>query len=254
MARLPSSGLVHVLSRHLIDMITNGKPAKAASETLAGQAYNRLKEDIFGFRFLPGERFSENEVSERLQMSRTPIREALYRLQREGYVDVLPKYGWQVAPLDFQKFEMLYDVRSALETAAIEHLCVCSDVALMQRLWERWMVPESGRITDVSTLSGDDEQFHEQLVSATGNTEMARIHRDITERIRVIRRLEFTNEARINVTYDEHAAILSAIHDRDMEAAKQLLRAHIAVSKEEVKNITLQMVHRARAAALGENV
>jgi DNA-binding GntR family transcriptional regulator len=233
-------------------MIPNSKRTKFAHETLAAQAYSRLKADIFNFHFLPGERFSENEVSERLKMSRTPIREALYRLRREGYVDVLLKHGWQVAPLDFEKFEMLYDVRGVLESAAVEHLCAAGDSPLMQSLRDLWMAPEVDRIADISTLSQHDEQFHALLVRATGNTEMARIHHDITERIRIIRRLEFSKEARIEVTYTEHAAILCAIRDGNTDIAKKLLQAHIAVSKAEVKNITIQMLHKARTTALSE--
>ena len=90
-------------------MIPKLKFAKVLPDSLASQAYTQLKADIFDFHFLPGDRFSENEMSERLQMSRTPVREALFRLQREGYVEVLHKAGWQIRPFDFQMFEQLYD-------------------------------------------------------------------------------------------------------------------------------------------------
>ncbi|RJF97055.1 GntR family transcriptional regulator [Noviherbaspirillum cavernae] len=228
-------------------MIPQPKFAKAISNSLASQAYARLKADIFDFHFLPGDRFSENEISERLQMSRTPIREALFRLQREGYVEVLHKSGWQVRPFDFQMFEQLYDVRSVLEAAAVELLCAMPEVPLLQELGAIWFVPEDERITDAPTLSVHDERFHEQLVEASGNAEMARIHHDITERIRVIRRLEFTEEMRIDVSYEEHAKILRAIIERRTSHAKDLLRAHIALSQSEVKKITIQMLHQARA-------
>lgn len=228
-------------------MISTIKLAKEVPNSLATQAYARLKADIFDFQFLPGDRFSENEVSERLKMSRTPVREALFRLQREGYVDVSPKSGWQVRPFDFEMFEQLYDVRSVLEAAAVEKLCSIDETPLLKELAAIWFAPEESRITDVPTLSMYDERFHEQLVEASGNAEMARIHHDITERIRVIRRLEFTREMRIDVTYDEHAQILRAIIERRTSQAKELLRAHIALSKSEVKKITIQMLYQARA-------
>lgn len=231
-------------------MIPKLKFAKVLPDSLASQAYTRLKADIFDFHFLPGDRFSENEMSERLQMSRTPVREALFRLQREGYVEVLHKAGWQIRPFDFQMFEQLYDVRSVLECAAVEQLCAMPEAPpLLQQLAELWFVPEHERITDVPTLSVHDERFHEQLVEASGNAEMARIHHDITERIRVIRRLEFTKEMRIEVTYTEHAHILRAIIEKRTCQAKDLLRAHIALSQSEVKKITIQMLHQARLAA-----
>ena len=79
--------------------------------SLADGIHRQLKEDIFEFRLLPGDRFSEGEVAERMAVSRTPVRQALYRLQREGHVQVHFRSGWQVSPLDFEQFEELYDLR-----------------------------------------------------------------------------------------------------------------------------------------------
>src|ERR1700744_5718983 len=92
------------------------------SAKLAAEVYGRIRADIFDFRLLPGDRFSEGEIADRLQVSRTPVREALFRLQRGGYVDVLYRSGWQVRPFDMRHFEELYDVRIVIETAAIEKL------------------------------------------------------------------------------------------------------------------------------------
>ena len=91
---------------------------------LAEKVYRQLKEDIFDFRMLPGDRFSESEVAERMQASRTPVREALYRLERDGYVQVYFRNGWQVRPFDFRYFEELYDVRTLLECEVVRRLCM----------------------------------------------------------------------------------------------------------------------------------
>ena len=73
--------------------------------------YMQLKKDIAEFRLLPGDRFSENEVCERLSVSRTPVRQALARLQQEGLVEVLSRSGWRVLPFAFDQFEQLHDFR-----------------------------------------------------------------------------------------------------------------------------------------------
>ena len=91
-----------------------------------------------------------------------------------------------------------------------------------------------------------DEAFHCALVAAAGNAEMARVHREVTERIRVIRRLDFTQLFRITATYDEHGQILSAIQQKRADQAALLLRAHIQASQAEVRKITLHQVHLAR--------
>lgn len=85
------------------------------------------------------------------------------------------------------------------------------------------------------------------LVAAAGNAEMARIHRELTEKIRIIRRLDFTKDERVSATYIEHASILLAIIGQRTEEAQRQLHDHIAVSKAEVRKITLHMLHQARA-------
>ena len=81
--------------------------APAAIGTLADQAHGRLQQMIFDFVLMPGDRCSESELSQRLAISRTPLRQALQRLEREGFLQVIPKLGWQVAPLDFDVFDEL---------------------------------------------------------------------------------------------------------------------------------------------------
>ena len=78
---------------------------------------------------------------------------------------------------------------------------------------------------------------------------MARVHREITERIRIIRRLDFTKGTRVHATYEEHAQILSAITRRRGDEAQRLLRSHVEQSKLEVRHITLDMLYRARRSA-----
>lgn len=220
---------------------------KDRGENLADRIYNQLKQDIFEFRLLPGDRFSENEIAERVQASRTPVREALFRLQREGYVDVLYRSGWQIRPFDFKAFEDLYDVRIIIETAAVKRLCEMeSPPATLNDLKQIWLVSASERLSYGATVSQLDERFHEMLVEATGNLEMAQIHHAVTERIRIIRRLDFTKPPRIDATYTEHGKILRAVLQRRADQSQLLLKTHIDESKAEVRKITVHMLHTAR--------
>lgn len=222
---------------------------RAAPPSLADAIYRQLKEDIFEFRLLPGDRFSEGEVAERMAASRTPVRQALYRLQREGQVQVHFRSGWQVSPLDFEQFEELYDLRIVLELEAVRRLCQRPEVEpspALQQLGRTWLVQPEQRLRDGRAVSLLDEQFHCQLVEAGGNREMARVHLEVTEKIRILRRLDFTQTPRIAATYDEHGRILGAILARRCEEAQLLLRTHIEESKAEVRKITLHMLHSAR--------
>jgi DNA-binding GntR family transcriptional regulator len=226
-------------------------PATAGAEpgTLADQAYARLKQMIFDFALMPGSRCSEGELAQRLSVSRTPLRQALQRLEREGFLQVLPKIGWQVAPLDFDVFDELYDLRILIECHAARLLTQAAERPALQHLADIWLVPEAHRLGDGAAVGRLDEAFHSQLVKASGNREMSRVHREITERIRIIRRLDFTKPARVEATYDEHARILRAVTRRRDDEAQRLLRAHIEQSKLEVRHITLDTLYHARRLA-----
>jgi DNA-binding GntR family transcriptional regulator len=236
-------------------------PAAAPSARLsrADLVYEQLKRDVAEFKLVPGDRFSENEISARMGVSRTPVRQALVRLQQEEVVEVLFRSGWRVLPFDFAKFEQLYDLRMVLETAAAHRLCdtaltksTPTNSALLDALEAIWLVPHDKRSTSTVQVSQWDEDFHCQLVAAAGNAEMARVHREVTERIRIIRRLDFTQQARIATTYEEHAKILKAIRAKRGDQAALLLRAHIETSQSEVRKITLHQVHLARQVAAAQ--
>ena len=103
----------------------------------ADDVYAQLKRDVAEFKLVSGDRFTENELCERLGVSRTPVRQALFRLQQEGYVEVLFRSGWRVLPFDFDQFEQLYDLRMVLETTAVQRLCADGervDRALLDQL------------------------------------------------------------------------------------------------------------------------
>lgn len=220
-------------------------PASSAG-SLAAQIYARLKADIFDFRLLPGDRFSESDVATRMQVSRTPVRQALFWLQREGYVEVHFKSGWQVREFDFKYFEDLYEIRIMMESAAIARLAKGAAFRALMPLREIWCVAPAQYEPEPAKLASLDEAFHAGLITATGNLEMVRMHFDVTERIRIIRRLDFTKAPRVLATYEEHAAILDAIQSRDLGLAQSRIEAHIQQSQSEVKQITLHMLHSAR--------
>jgi DNA-binding GntR family transcriptional regulator len=235
-------------SEDVMKLIKNEKKKKADEprQNLTERIYQQIKQDIFTFRLLPGDRFSENEIAERVAASRTPVREALTRLQREGFVEVSFRSGWQVKPFDFNQFEQLYDVRIVLELAAVKKLCEMEPAPNLEDLKRIWLVRPEDRLEDGPTVSALDERFHEQLVEATGNTEMARIHHDITERLRIVRRIDFTQKKRVEATYDEHAKILRTIIERRAEDVRSYLKTHIEASKSEVRKITLHMLYEAK--------
>ena len=233
---------------HLASPLAAEAPPRA---NLADQVYQELKARMHDFRLVPGDRFSELEIGRLLSVSRTPVREALFRLRNEGLLEVESKSGWFVKPIDFARLDQLYDLRIILEQASIDRLASCNTPSQeLETLKAVWLVPAGERLTDAREVGALDEQFHSTLVQATGNEELARVHWDVTERIRVVRRLDFTRPDRIEATYAEHAKILRQIILRKAEPARLLLKAHIELSKVEVRKISLAALHEARQRAV----
>lgn len=223
-------------------MQTTKKP-----EGVAERIYRQLKQEIFDFQLLPGDRFSENDIALRMAASRTPVRQALYALEQEGYVEVQPRSGWQIKAVDFDYLESLYDLRIVLELEAVKRLCILPaqiHPLPLQTLKQFWL--DAPQLEDGAEVACHDEVFHMTLVESTGNPEMARVHREITEKIRIVRRLDFTQRPRVSATYLEHGQILLAILNRQLQEAQTRLHDHIAASQKEVRQITLHMLQQAK--------
>lgn len=224
-------------------------PPAAGREALAAKVYQAVKQAIFDFQLLPGERFSENELAQQLQVSRTPVRQALFNLEREGYVEVLFRSGWQVKAFDFDYFEELYDLRIVLECEAVRRLCAISSADCRIALTaEQYFWSESAPLTQGKPVALADEAFHRALVSATNNRQFLLLHTELTEKLSIIRRLDFTRDDRIQATYQQHQAILQALFAQRCEQALRLLTLHISESKAAVRKITLHRLHQARLA------
>ena len=224
----------------------SGAPARKG---MAEYVYEGLLSDISDFRLLPGDRFTEMDIARRFSASRTPVRDALYALKREGYVDVRFRAGWHVCPFDFHRFDELYELRILLELASAERICRDDEKRrhLLAELEKTWLVPDAEREYDPKRLTELDEGFHRALMEAAGNREAASVHRDVTEKIRIVRRLDFFKEHRVVTTYREHAKLLRLLRRRQLAETLILLRAHIETSKQEVRKITLHMLHEARS-------
>jgi len=223
--------------------------AQPRPQNLADSVYEQVKGELFEFKLLPGDRFTETEVAERTGASRTPVRQALYRLQREGFLDVKFRNGWEVRQLDFDQLDEHYELRVLLEQTSVRRMKKLGAEALkkvLDPLEAIWRVPVSKRCKDANLVATLDEQFHCGLVAASGNSEFARVHREVTEKIRIVRRLDFTLAARIAATYEDHASMLKALRDGAFKSVEEQLATHIEVSRLQARAVTLLRLQNAR--------
>lgn len=207
---------------------------------LSEEAYAELKRRIFDFRLPPGQRYSEAALADLLAISRTPLRLALHILEHEGYLQNVGGHNcWQVRALDLSYYEDLYDFRSELEALAVRLAAKASSHPPLDALADLWCAEKADRRLDSDFVAENDEAFHLAIVGLANNSSMSRTFAEITDRIRIIRRVDFVSERRIEETYDEHAEIIRALLAKEFGTAEQLIRRHIDRSREEIRKITV---------------
>jgi len=205
-------------------------------ESSVERAYVALRRMAVDFEFKPGERLNESALTKTLDVSRTPLREALNRLASEGFLTFELGRGFFCRPLSPEKILELYQLRSALETEAlirtIEGAPDDAIEAVVTYLDEA--EGEYSVSSDLNQLLRMDEEFHVKLASLSGNEELVRLLCNVNERIRYVRiiNLRLLRDRRDNPEYDhislsQHRVILNAVKARDVEAATKALRRHI---------------------------
>lgn len=213
------------------------------------RVFQQLRQEIYQFVLLPGDRFTEVDIARRLGCSRTPVREALLLLQNEGLVRRCLRNGWEVFPIDFDVYEDMYETRALIEVNSVRTLCSSTSakvnregLAGLNAVWR--VAPQEGLACD--DIASLDEQFHLALTEAAGNRELTAILSNITNRIRIMRRLDFEYETRVTQTYKEHAELLEAIEQRDEARAVALISAHIQDAYQGASTITLRRLQGVR--------
>ncbi len=222
---------------------TNSEPKLASAK----HVYQELRNMILEFELYPGSRVTETELAEMFNVSRTPIREAVQRLEAEGYLSIRPKQGCFIRDLDISRLMHYYDVRIALELLSLEKAALFMQNGQLEKLAADWD-PETqpGRSESSEEMEARDESFHIRLAEGGGNLALAEYLLDVNNHIRVIRRLDFTENMRIDHTYTEHHQICRYLLDRDVSAAKNLMVGHIKRSEEFAKTLTLTQLAQKR--------
>lgn len=207
---------------------------------VAQNIYVKLRSMILNFEIQPNSRLTETELAAYFNVSRTPIREALQRLETEELITIRPKQGCFVRAMDLDEFSDYYQIRVSLEMLSLETACTNMSNEALKTLCKVW---EKNECTDPSDASERvarlDEEFHLKLAEGGGNRTLVKLLSDINNRIRIVRRLDFTDQERIRKTYEEHYCILQHLLNRDFQAAKKEMMRHIKKSEEFTKMLTV---------------
>lgn len=212
---------------------------------LVDDAVQRLRAAILKGRMADGARLRQSDLADQLGISRTPIREALVRLQQEGLVELLPGGGVRVKVLDLDEAVELYDVREVLDGLGARLAAGRIDAPALARL-DRALARQAVCVErgDAGPWFAAHVAFHEEIVRAAGNRQLARLSTVVRLSIRHFHPLLLRTEHRLEHAYAEHRAIYDAIRTHDAEGAERLARAHIASAKEIVLKTMTQETRR----------
>lgn len=199
-------------------------------------AYRFLKERIISYQLRPGQRITEVQVANELGVSRTPVREALRRLDQEGWLTSNPHQGYWVRTYTRQELDDVYEFRIAIERHIVRLAARREPSPELMKLAAEWArLGDEKRPTDPLLWLQADETFHLSLGEASQSEELLSALKRINERIRLIRRIDFTRAERAERTVNEHVQILQSVLAGDGDRAAEDMDRHIATSKENVK-------------------
>ncbi|MFI6562172.1 GntR family transcriptional regulator [Streptomyces sp. NPDC050534] len=192
------------------------------------KAYAYLKDTVLTDPGMQGAFLSEQDLADRIGVSRTPIREALLQLAAEDLVELVPKRGARVAPLTGREIRELMELRGIVERYAAEHLVSAgrAPVAELRSLLDRQR--ELTGAEDAKEFIDVDHQFHSALVSAVGNTLLDRHYDGLRSRqVRAGVVALFNQQGRQEAVMEEHDAIVDALAAGDARAACAAIDHHL---------------------------
>jgi DNA-binding GntR family transcriptional regulator len=203
-------------------------PAGSAARSLSDEAYLRIRDLIVSLELRPGSIVNERELMERLGLGRTPVREALRTLAQERLVEVYPRRGIFVAPVDAKDLASLSEVRAALESQAA---ALAADRASPEeRAQTDELIADLGRVAgepDERRLIELDQRIHRHVYRAAHNPHLEATLNEYYVLTLRIWFLALDRVARLDDAVREHRELLEAIRDRDAQRAEDAMRRHV---------------------------
>lgn len=209
-------------------------------EPLKYQAYQYIKDKIVNCDYAPDSIINEELIRDELGASRTPIRDALSRLEQEGLIRILPKKGIVISSLSTKELNMLYESRFLLEPYAVLHYGNRISPDVYMDYYHRYVHFLEGRTSKYS-YSEMDENFHQMFITASDNSYFINLYSAIESQIRRTRILSGgASETRLMDTVQEHLDIVKPAIKNDWEDAALAMQHHLSQSKSVMFDLILK--------------
>jgi DNA-binding GntR family transcriptional regulator len=193
-------------------------------ENLTQQAYRHIRDEIIQGRLDGRQHLTENYFADRFRISKSPVREALNRLESEGLITIVPRRGAFVAELSVHDIEEIFELREALEAAVVRD-AVLNDKVLSHMRTAVMSANQYREKNDKANYIRADASFHTTLVEASSNSRLKKILENMRNQMLIVRARTF--ELSSHTSVKQHQSILEAIEAGDREQAANLMAEHI---------------------------
>jgi DNA-binding GntR family transcriptional regulator len=201
-------------------------------KSLGQHVFENLKHAILRGDIPPGNRLVENRLAETMGISRTPVREAMHKLEREGIIQKLPNSGFTVTGLTREDIEETFGIRSVLESYAARLAAVNHEdgelAPLGEKIEEYQMCLDQGRLEDLPEIN---TQFHDILYDLSRSPKLIKMVNDLRDQIYRFRKIILKAETRARASNDDHRRMLRAMQNRDADRVERLVKEHILRGK-----------------------
>ncbi len=203
-------------------------------------AYKYIRDAIMTYELMPGQVIVEQDLSDAIGISRTPVRDALKQLQMEGLVRQIPSRGTFVTDITLQDVEELFQIRVLLETVALKVAIMDATEAELNAAYESLNMLDDKQIDDKTTKElyyDSDRSLHYLIMKYSRNSRMIAFHKNIESQLERLRRISSITPMRLAVSRKEHLDIIEAIRSRDLEKAEEALVTHLSNVKASTLNV-----------------
>ncbi|MHB8126045.1 MAG: GntR family transcriptional regulator [Desulfitobacteriaceae bacterium] len=192
--------------------------------------FESMRDAIIGGVLKPGERLMEIQLAEEMGVSRTPVREAIRKLELEAFVVMIPRKGAYVAGVSHKDVADVFEIRAALEGLAAGLAAERITEDEIEQM-ERVLLFADGEETDLDKIVARDTDFHDLVYKASRNNRLLQILANLREQIQRFRATSLAVPGRVLDTIKEHRAIVEALVEHNSELAQELMTAHIVTAE-----------------------
>lgn len=218
--------------------------SKVGKQSIRDYVYELLKEQIISFEIEPATKISEKEISDKLDVSRTPVREAFLKLSEDGLLDIIPQSGTIVSKIDMNLVEEGRFVREKLEKAIVAEACKQFDESYLFKLETNMAMQELSKSKDYTKMFELDEEFHQLFFLGTNKVRTWNLIQQMNTQFQRLRILRLqTDTLDWDIIVQQHKDIFQLIVEQKREEAEEMMESHLRLVDFEKDTLISQYPH-----------